>query len=225
MEKIIKILIADDHYLIAKLVKLMLAGSTEKFEITIVDNGKKVFEFIETNQIDVLILDIDMPEVDGITVLKKLKNTIPEIKIIMISNHTQAWIINRAIKYGADAYISKYADSDEVLVGVTEVLKGNKFYCKKTIESLNSPNSINLDKDDLCKTKARLGNLSKREIEILKLIVDDYNTKEISEMLFISTRTVETHRKHILAKLGVKNSLGLIRLFVENDLLKSIEDK
>lgn len=222
MEKIIKILIADDHYLIAKLVKMMLIGSTNKFEIAIVDNGKEVFDFIEKRLIDVLILDIDMPEVDGITVLKKLKISRPEIKILMVSNHTQAWIIKRAIKYGADAYISKYADSDEIVNGISEVLMGNKYFCKKTLESLNSPNSINNDQEEVTKTKSRLGNLSKREIEILKLVVDDFNTKEISEKLFISTRTVETHRKHILAKLGVKNSLGLIRLFVENDLLNSI---
>lgn len=221
MEKEINILIADDHYLIAKLVKMMLVGSTDKFNVTIVDSGSKVYEFIDKYKLDVLILDIDMPEIDGISVLKKVKTSNPDIKIIMVSNHTQAWIINRTLKYGADGYISKYADTEEVLKGIYAVLSGEKYFCKTTFDNLNTNNNINTD-HDIDQTKSQLGNLSKREIEILKLVIDDYTSKEIADKLCISIRTVETHRKHILSKLGVKNSLALIRLFIENDLLNSI---
>ncbi len=227
MDNEISILIADDHYLIAKLVRMMLLTADEPFKVSTVENGKEVLKFIKNNKIDILLLDIDMPELDGITVLKKIKNTNPGIKVMMVSNHTQSWIINRALKFGADGYISKYTDSDEILKGIKSILKNETYLCQSTLNSLDSiMKGVTKDLDDIdfIQTQNKLGKLSKREAEILKLIVDESSSKEISELLTISIRTVETHRKNILRKLGVKNTLGLIRLFVESDLLKSIEE-
>jgi len=227
MDNEISILIADDHYLIAKLVRMMLLSADEKYKVSTVENGKDVFTFIKSSKIDILILDIDMPELDGISVLKTIKISNPEIKVLMVSNHTQTWIINRALKFGADGYISKYADSDEILKGIKSIMKNEIYLCHTTLnclESIVKGDHNNIENIDYIQTQKKLGKLSKREIEILKLIVDESSSKEISELLTISIRTVETHRKNILKKLGVKNTLGLIRLFVESDLLKSIEE-
>ena len=228
MDNEISILIADDHYLIAKLVRMMLLSADEKYKVSTVDNGKEVLSYIKSDKIDILILDIDMPELDGIAVLKTIKISNPEIKVLMVSNHTQTWIINRALKFGANGYICKYADSDEILKGIKSIMKNEIYLCHTTLNCLqpiirsdpNDPDNI-----EFIQNQNKLGKLSKREVEILKLIVDESSSKEISELLTISIRTVETHRKNILKKLGVKNTLGLIRLFVESDLLKSIEDE
>lgn len=224
MDDEIYLLIADDHNLVGKLIKLLLVTANKKFKVDIVYNGKSVFDHLKKNRIDVLILDIDMPIMDGITVLRKIKKNNPEIKVLMVSNHTQSWVIKRCLNFGADGYISKYDDDSEILKGIEAILKNEKFLCQKTIDCLNSNCNEDKNNPELEHTRDKLGNLSKREIEILKLVVEEYSSKDISDRLIISVRTVETHRKNILKKLGVKNSLGLIRLFIETDLLKSIED-
>jgi DNA-binding NarL/FixJ family response regulator len=140
----------------------------------------------------------------------------------MISNHTESWVIKRALKLGANGYLCKYSDSDEVLTAINTLLNGDVYLCKGTLKSLyvSAPN----DKRELVSThiKHALGNLSKREMEVLKLVLEEYSTKEISELLFISSRTVETHRKNILNKMGVKSSLSLIKLFVETNMIESL---
>jgi len=223
MEKDIAILIADDHYLIAKLIRMMLIASNDRFKVTIVGNSNDVFDFLINQNLDILLLDIDMPDIDGIQVLKRLKISNPEIKILMVSNHTETWIIKRALKFGANGYISKYADSDEIIKGINSILENEIFLCKTALKCLYSAESNTTNHSELLETKNKIGCLSKREFEILKLVVEEYSSKEISELLFISSRTVETHRKNILSKLGVKNSLGLIRLFVESNLFDSVE--
>jgi DNA-binding NarL/FixJ family response regulator len=220
MEKSINILVADDHYLVAKLIRMMLISCDENYTTTIACCSTEVFDIVKNNSIDLIMLDIDMPKIDGIQVLKSLKASNPEIKIIMLSNHTEAWIIKRTLNFGANGYTSKYADSDEILKGIKAVLNGELFLCSTTLKCLYSNEQNGSENGESIHVKNVVGSLSKREIEILKLVVEEYSSKEISEILFISHRTVETHRKNILKKLGVKNSLGLIKLFVEN---KSIE--
>jgi DNA-binding NarL/FixJ family response regulator len=223
MEKEITILIADDHYLIAKLIKMMLIGYNDKFKVNIVGSSNEVFEYIIANNLDILLLDIDMPDIDGIQVLKKIKISNPEVKILMVSNHTETWVIKRALKFGANGYVSKFADSEEIIKGINAILSNEIFLCKTALKCLYCNENNSNNHQDLEHTKNKIGCLSKREFEILKLVVEEYSSKEISELLFISSRTVETHRKNILNKLGVKNSLGLIRLFVESNLFDSIE--
>jgi DNA-binding NarL/FixJ family response regulator len=224
MKSEIKILIADDHYLIAKLIKMMLITAQENYIVELAKSSTEVFDYLKKHKTDLILLDIDMPEIDGLQVLKKAKIEYPETKILMISNHTEAWIIKRALKLGADGYISKYADSDEILNAIKSILKNENYLCKNTIKSLYL--SSNTDKKEVVNThiKNALGNLSKRELEVLKLVVEEYSTKEISELLFISTRTVETHRKNILTKLGVKNTLSLIKLFMETNMTETISE-
>lgn len=218
----INILIADDHYLIAKLIKMMLTTSDERFKVSLAKNSNEVFDFIRQSKPELMLLDIDMPEIDGLQVLKKVKSEEPDIKVLMISNHTESWVIKRALKLGANGYLCKYSDSDEVLTAINTLLNGDVYLCKGTLKSLyvSSPN----DKRELVSThiKHALGNLSKREMEVLKLVLEEYSTKEISELLFISSRTVETHRKNILNKMGVKSSLSLIKLFVETNMIESL---
>lgn len=224
MESDISILIADDHFLIAKLVKVMLTATDEKYMVSTVNNGNDVLEFIKNFKLDILILDIDMPEIDGITVLKRVKLSNPEIKVLMVSNHTQAWIIKRALKYGANGYVSKYSETEEIIEGINAIQNNKVFLCRTATDCLNSKDNTEQDTEYLLQTRNRINNLSRREIDILKLVLNECSSKEISDILCISIRTVETHRKHILSKLGIKNSIGLIKLFIESDLLNLLEE-
>jgi DNA-binding NarL/FixJ family response regulator len=222
MDNAIQILIADDHYLIAKLLKMMLLTSDNKYKVDIAKNHTEIFNFIQHRHVDILMLDIDMPEIDGIQILKKVKSSLNDIKIIMISNHNESWIIKRSLKLGANGYISKYADCDEIITGINTIMNDGIFLCKNTLKSICSNSHDENTEIDSKLIHKTLGNLSKRELEILKLVVEEYTTKEISDILFISARTVETHRKNILSKMGVKNSFCLVKLFVEANMIDSI---
>lgn len=222
MEKDINILIADDHYLIAKLLKMMLITSDSRYKVSIARHSSEVFDILNSLQINLLLLDIDMPEIDGLKILKTLRAEKRELIIMMISNHTEPWIIKRAMNLGANGYLCKYADSEEVVNGIKAVLNGEIFMCKGSLKSIYSVSQVNTQSQDSIRVRNSLGHLSKRELEVLKFVLEEYSSKEISELLFISTRTVETHRKNILNKLGVNNSLSLIKLFVESNILESL---
>ena len=133
----------------------------------------------------------------------------------MLSNRTESWIIQKALKYGALGYVTKYAESEEVIESITKVLSGETYLCKTSFNSLmkqiscQTPNGGDNNQD--------IQNLTDREKDILKLIAEIKTTKEIAEELSISTRTVETHRRNILHKLGLKNSLALVKGTVGKD--------
>ncbi|MBX3044416.1 MAG: response regulator transcription factor [Candidatus Kapabacteria bacterium] len=218
----LKILIADDHFLIAKLLKMMLVTAGNNNVVELVKSGVEVFDFLKNRNVDLIMLDIDMPDMDGVQALRQIKSEYKDIKVIMISNHTESWMIKRCLKLGADGYISKYADSDEILHGINLIFQNQTFICNTCMKALCATGGETIDNEEEHRIRNSVHNLSKREIEIMKLVIEEYSSKEIGELLFISTRTVETHRKNILNKLGVKNSLGLIKLFVETDLIDSL---
>lgn len=241
-QKDINIIIAEDQNLLAKLMMVNLADEHGFNIVAIARDGKETLELLETHSPDVLLLDINMPVIDGIQVLKTIRQTRQELKVIMLSSMYEGWMIKNAISYGANAYVSKDANYEEVKKAILAVMHGETFFCKHSFENFISSvaHSSPPARKRQQATKSASGehfaglgadgehfkmnfqSLTEREKEIFKLIVDERTSKEISETLFISTRTVETHRKNILQKMGVKNSIKLIRLafetnFSEND--------
>jgi len=210
----------------------------------ILEDGEQVEDFLFKNKTDILLLDINMPKLDGLQVLQNIRDKFPGLKIIMLSSQCDGWIIKKALQLGANGYLSKHAEPEEIKLGISTVLRGEPYFCKRSFSSfikkmsnpfsdVNSkvPQSLpmtnqikrkksesNFENHDEGYNKVYLHNLTIREKEILGLVINEYTTKEISEKLFISFRTVETHRKHILSKLGVKNSLSLIKYVANSDL-------
>lgn len=221
-QTVTRILIADDHYLISKLIKMMLATSRNSYVVNLVKTGNEAIDYIKKNEVDLVLLDIDMPDLDGISVLKFIKENFNSIKVIMISNHTEPWLIKRALRLGANGYVSKYADSEEILNAINKINQNEVFLCQNTLRIMYSVTDNQNESSEVENFETALSQLTKRELEITKYIVDEYSTKEISDKLFISTRTVETHRKNIMAKLGVKNTIGLIKLTLENNLYEQL---
>ncbi len=212
----IRVLIADDHSLFAKLIQQMLRTSSDIEVVGIVTNGKEVVEYAENHDIDLILLDIDMPIMDGMQTLGKIVKNKKDTRIIMLSNHTEAWLVQKALKIGASGYISKYADSNEVVEAIVTVHNGGNYFCKTSFKNL-------MDRIANKKTESSHDHsyheLTKREMEVLKLIAKEFNSKEISDQLCISPRTVETHRKNILQKLGAKNTVGLIKAAMGANLI------
>lgn len=206
----IKIAIVDDHQLFREGVNSLLAGN-EDFEVVIsASNGLEFFKALEkNNEPDVVLLDLTMPEMDGFEVLKKLKKY-PNIKTIALSMHDDGNYIVQCVRNGAYGYLLKNADEDELLKAIYTVNREKKYFNKEI-----SAQMINI----MSVEGSQLKKLSSKEMEVLKFIADGLTTKEIAELLYISTRTVETHRANMMKKLSVKNSAELIKKATQLNLI------
>ncbi len=207
----IKIIIADDHQLFREGITSLLAANEDFEVIASVNNGKELIDFIAKGEIPhVILLDLSMPEVDGFEVLKYVKSKHPAIKSIALSMHDDGNYIVKCVRLGAFGYLLKNADMDELILAITTVVNGKKYFNNAISEKMI--NNMSLEGSQVKK-------LSSKESEILELIAEGLTTKEIADKLFISTRTVETHRANMIKKLEVKNSAELIRKAIALHLL------
>ncbi|SOE21707.1 DNA-binding response regulator, NarL/FixJ family, contains REC and HTH domains [Spirosomataceae bacterium TFI 002] len=207
----IKIAIVDDHQLFREGLASMFAKNDSIQVLASFGDGSELLSYLEKDtNIDVLLLDISMPVLGGLEVLKIVKKKYPLIKCIILSMHNDGNYVVQSVRNGALGYLLKNADQEELLQAIETVSLGKKYFNKETTELL-----IN----NMSKGGETVKKLSTRESEILTLIASGLTTKEIAEKLFVSTRTVETHRVNMMKKLNVKNSAELIRKASELDLL------
>jgi two-component system response regulator NreC len=207
----IKLIIADDHDLFRNgLVELLKKHDDIKI-VKSVDDG---FEFVKVIQegfdADIVLLDLTMPKMDGFEVLKELKNLDATIKPIVISMHSTGNYIAKCAKMGAYGYLLKNTDESELIFAIRAVYKGKKYFNSEISEKM-----INF----MSAQSVSEGILSKKETEVLGLISKGFTTKDIAAKLFVSTRTIETHRNSILKKLEVKNTAELIKKATEINLI------
>ncbi len=210
------ILLCDDHPLVIDGMKLILKD-LEAFQVVgSVNNGKEAIEYLEKNKVDILLLDINMPVLNGLEAMKIIQKDFPKVKVIMLSMLDDLNVIKHLIDHGAMGYLMKNAGKDEILETIQAVSKGKKAFDPELLMEMVSL------KEKRIKTQEHslFPKLSRREKEILKLIVEEYTTAEIAEQLFISFGTVETHRRNMLNKLGLRNTAGLVRTAIEFGLLQ-----
>ena len=214
MSKVLRILIADDHEMIRKGLTLMLE-TQKKIDLTISQaaNGIEVLQQTNLNTFDLIILDINMPLMDGITTLSKLKECNISTPILMLSMHKEEKLIKQAIKSGATGYILKNSSLDEIIKAITKTIKRERYYSKEVSQLLINENSQN--KKELLNNEF---NLTLREVQILSMLVKEMTSQEIGDYLFISKRTVEGHRNKIMDKVGVKSSIGLVKFALQHGL-------
>ncbi|MFY0652169.1 MAG: response regulator transcription factor [Cyclobacteriaceae bacterium] len=210
MDKI-EIAIVDDHQLFRDGLASMLARHDD-FEVSInVGRGKELMEELSSGSTpDVLLLDLTMPDMTGFEVLKEIKKKYPDIKTIVLSMHDDGNYIVRCVREGAFGYLLKNMDEDELIKAIYTVCNNKKYFNEEI-----SNRMINIMSIEGTATKK----LSSKETEILSLISEGHTTKEIADQLFISTRTVETHRVNMMKKLAVKNSAELIKKAVKLKLI------
>ena len=196
----IKILIADDHAIIRDGLKAMLDDHTDIEIVGTADDGNKVLEFLQTREVDIVLMDISMPGLNGIEATKIISINFPEIKVIALTIHEQHEYIRHMIKAGVKGYVLKDAEKEELVQAIITVSKGKKYYSEKVMDKLTSSGAG--EETNL---------LTDREKQILKLIAEEMTNPEIAEKLFLSVRTVDTHRRNLIQKLGVKNTAGLVK--------------
>ncbi|WP_143960845.1 response regulator [Litoribacter populi] len=199
----IKVLVADDHQMFIDGIKSMLEAS-EKIEVVAeAMNGKQVLTLCENQEVDLVIMDISMPELDGLETSKQLLKIQPEIKILGLSMHNDRNFISDMLKTGAHGYILKNTGKQNLITAIESIYAGETFLGEEVQQTLL--NSF------MKKSKSlQVEKLSSREQEVLESIATGLTTQEIADLLFISKNTVETHRKNLLFKLKAKNTAELV---------------
>ena len=209
-----KVIIIDDH----KLFTNGLASILESIGLRVMstfENGKKAVSYLENNEIDIVFSDINMPEMDGLRLCKRLKRDKIKAKVIILSMYEDPNIIKEAFDCGASAYLSKNTEKGEIIKAVEKSLNNKKYVNKRLLKKREEEEEE--EEEDTFTIKYKL---TLREREVLELLLDESSNRQIGENLNISTRTVETHRKNIMLKLDVKNNIGLIKKALSHRLFK-----
>jgi DNA-binding NarL/FixJ family response regulator len=207
MDKTIALLLVDDHPMVLEGLRALLAGSGDISIKGAFTNGADALTFLENNNIDIILLDINLPGMNGYELCKLIKKKYPAIKVIALSTHTERSGITRMIQNGASGYLSKSADSKQLLAAIHAVQANNIYLGDEIQMELTSPGTTTLPK------------LTRREKEVLTLIAEGKTTAQMAEDLFLSHLTVETHRRNIMTKFDVSNSAALIKLALDNGLI------
>ncbi len=209
----IRIAITDDHPLVIEGISSFLNQEEDMSVVASFENGKETIEGLGTCSADLLLLDINLPDISGIDVCKKITTQFPKIQILCLSSFKQTGLIKSMIKAGAKGYVIKNADKKTLLEAIKTVSNSEEYIQKELKEALLNEA---LQKPS---SKSFIPQLTRREKEVLKLIIDEYTTHQIAEKLFISPKTVETHRLNLLLKLDVKNTAGLVKIALEKNLV------
>lgn len=211
--KQIKILLVDDHVVVRNGIKLMLSQQRSFIPIiTEANDAEEAIEVAKRENFDVILMDISLPNMDGIAATKQLLLENSSSKILALTMHNEEYTINQMIEAGALGYILKNTGVEELTNAINTVANGSPYYSNEVSQAL-----LNRVTAKTIKVKAppALDTLTKREKEILKLVGAELTSNAISEKLCISKRTVEVHRKNILKKLGFKKSAALYKFFAE----------
>lgn len=201
------ILIADDHSIVAGGIAAILNTADHLNVIGIVDNGQKVLEKLAETPVDLVLLDINMPVMNGIDCTKQIKARYPGTKVIIITMYNRKQFIRELFEVGADGCILKSNSGKELLTAIERVISG-KTYFDQLNDFIDAPKEF------------KEFRLSEREIEIIDLIAEGFTSKEIATRLFISEHTVKTHRKNIFQKTNVSDSDELIKWAMNNKLIR-----
>lgn len=220
MTKKIRIHLADDHQVLIDGMKTLL-NTISNFEVVGFSlDGSTIYEDVTSNNTTILILDISMPKKDGIEVVKEFAKKGFPCKVIILSSYDDLKIIQEVMKLGVSGYLTKQCAGENIVEAIQSVSNGEDYFCTTVREKIFNSATKNISK--LNKQQPAIDLLlTGREIEIITLIALEYSGKEISEQLFISSNTVETHRKNIMKKLKAKNTISLVKFAIKNKLIKS----
>lgn len=213
MEKI-RIVIVDDHQLICDGLSRIIQEIPEFEVITTYQNPMEALQKIPVWKPDILLVDFEMPGLNGIELIQKLKLEIPDLRSILLTMHLDKATVKEALSQGVNAYILKNLDEFELRIALEKVKNNQNYYSAPVTEVLNN-NSKVIQKN----SNSQLESLSNREREVLRLIAEAFSTKEIAYQLSVEISTIETHRKSLLRKLDVRNVAGLVRIAIQEGLV------
>jgi DNA-binding NarL/FixJ family response regulator len=211
-----RIVIAEDHTILRQGLKALLRSDENLEVVGEAEDGLEAIRCVEKKNPDLLLLDLNMPRMDGISVINEIKKRHPETKIIVLTMHMQEEYILEAFRSGAQGYCLKASSHDELIMAINAVLSG-KFYVSPEISGKVLEGFLEGQKN--IKKKSSWDILTQREKEVLKLVGEGYQNKEIADYLFISVKTVEKHRANIMEKLDLHSASALTAYSIEKGLI------
>jgi DNA-binding NarL/FixJ family response regulator len=217
MDKI-NLLIVDDHRLFRKAMVRLLKTFDRIGEVWEAENGKECIEKMEQHPVEVLLLDLEMPRMNGVEVAENIIPKYPDLKIIVLTMHDSEKYMIHMLELGVHSFLLKNTDPDELYLAITSVIEKD-FYHSEQLSKLLRKNLKEKITNKRPVFKKSI-NLTEREREILELICKEKTTKEISQQLSISEGTINVHKHNLQTKLGVKSVIGLIRFAYESGILR-----
>ncbi|MGN7723273.1 response regulator [Chitinophaga sp. 22620] len=210
--KTLRIIIADDHQLLIDGLVAVLQENHEWEILAPVNNGRQLLERLESMPADLVLLDLNMPQLDGIRTLEILRRQYPALKILVLTNYNQPQLLNEVRKLGADGYLLKNSPSSVLKTAIATIAEGGSFFEVLQPQETHIPSYF---LDEFMKKYQ----LTKREVEIIRMVGSELTSREIGTQLFISEFTVNTHRKNIMRKLELKNTAGLLNFAKQHGIL------
>jgi DNA-binding NarL/FixJ family response regulator len=210
----VKLIVADDHVVLRQALCEMLQGGGKFSVVAQASDGEELLRLIQANPADVLVVDVEMPNMDGIKALEHLRNNNSTVPVLVFSADESPSNVRAALQAGARGFLPKNAKADELEFAINSVLRGNTYLSPSVTKALMQP-----DGTPSASGANSLSVLTKREVEILKHLADGKPNRVIGKMLHISTRTVDTHRSNILKKLNVKTNAELVKIAIQAKLI------
>lgn len=215
----LKILLAEHHNIVRTGIKSLLESDDTITIVAEAINGSQALDFIKNNApINLVLTDIDMPEMDGISLISEIKNFNPNIKVVILSMHDGEQYVAKAFQAGASGYLLKSVIAEELIFALKYINRGGKYLCAEL--SMSMLTDVMKRINGSTSVTASSLEFSSREIEVLELIAEGLTNQEMSERLFISKRTVEGHRQNLTDKTGCRNTASLIRYAMMHDILQ-----
>lgn len=211
----IRVLVCDDHLIVRQGIKQILADAGDIAVVGEAGNGPEAVTRVRAGGIDVVLLDIAMPQRDGLDVLKQLRGEVPKLPVLMLSTYPDRQYAVRSLKLGAAGYLNKSADSEQMVAAIRKVARGGLFVTPSVAELLADAVGAGLQEDRPLPER-----LSHREYQVFRLLAGGRSVGEIAEQLVLSPNTVSTYRARILEKTGVRNDVELALYAVKHDLLQ-----
>ena len=216
----IKVILVDDHEIIRDGIKALLKGADGIDIVGEAENGQEAIELLDKNNIDLVLMDISMPIMDGIDATKYISKNFSWVKVIVLSMHDDESHIINMLKAGAVGYVFKNTGKIKLIEAIKTVSSGESFFAKEASQKIMEHFMQNKGTEKRNGSLEDIHRLTEREKEVLRLIAEEYTNQEIADKLFLSPRTIDTHRRNLLQKLNVKNTAGLVKFAIKCGLLE-----
>lgn len=215
----IRVMIADDHNMFVDGIESLLGGLENIKVVGKCHTGTEIFDIVKDQEVDVLLLDINLPGMNGIEVSQKIAREYPNVKVLALTMHNEESFVTEIMKYGARGYILKNTDKQELITAIEQVYNGKSYFSEAVKDTIMK--GLVTQRQGQKKNSVLIPKISRREKDVLDLIVKEFTTQEIADKLFISLKTVESHRRSLLTKLSVRNTAGLVRVALEHNLTQT----